>query len=30
MAFYWTIDQSMYADYSNNYMMDEADFWENY
>ena len=29
-AFYWTIDQSMYADYSNNYLMDEADFWENY
>ena len=29
-SFYWTIDQSMYADYSNNYMMDEADFWENY
>ena len=30
MSFYWTIDQSMYADYSNNYLMDEADFWENY
>ena len=30
MAWYWTIDQSMYADYSNNYLMDEADFWENY
>ena len=29
-AFYWTIDQSMYADYSNNYLMDEADFVENY
>lgn len=29
-AFYWTIDQSMYADYSNNYLMDEADFLENY
>ena len=29
-AFYWTIDQSMYADYSSNYMMDEADFAENY
>ena len=29
-SFYWTIDQSMYADYSNNYLMDEADFWENY
>ena len=30
MSWYWTIDQSMYADYSNNYLMDEADFWENY
>ena len=29
-SFYWTIDQSMYADYSNCYIMDEADFWENY
>ena len=29
-AFNWTIDQSMYADYSNTYLMDEADFWENY
>ncbi len=29
-SFYWTIDQSMYTDYSNNYIMDEADFWENY
>lgn len=29
-SFYWTIDQSMYADYSNNYLMDEADFLENY
>ena len=30
MSWYWTIDQSMYADYSNSYLMDEADFWENY
>ena len=30
MSWYWTIDQTMYADYSNNYLMDEADFWENY
>lgn len=29
-SFFWTIDQSMYTDYSNNYIMDEADFWENY
>lgn len=29
-SFYWTIDQSMYADYSDSYLMDEADFWENY
>ena len=29
-SFYWTIDPDMYADYSNNYFMDEADFWENY
>ncbi len=29
-SFYWTIDQEIYADYSNNYIMDEADFWENY
>ena len=29
-AHYWTIDPDMYADYSNNYIMDEADFWENY
>lgn len=29
-SFYWTIDQDMYEDYSNNYLMDEADFWENY
>ena len=29
-SFNWTIDQSMYADYSYTYLMDEADFWENY
>ena len=29
-SFQWTIDQSMYADYSYTYLMDEADFWENY
>lgn len=29
-AFYWTIDQSMYDDYSSAYLMDEADFFENY
>ena len=29
-SFNWTIDQSMYADYSYTYFMDEADFWENY
>lgn len=29
-SFNWTIDQSMYADYSISYLMDEADFWENY
>ena len=29
-SFNWTIDQSMYADYSISYIMDEADFWENY
>jgi hypothetical protein len=27
---YWTIDPDFYADYSNNYVMDEADFYENY
>ncbi len=27
---YWTIDQDMYADYSGYYIMDEADFYENY
>lgn len=30
MAWNFTIDQSMYADYSRAYVMDEADFWENY
>ena len=29
-SFYWTIDPDLYADYSNNYIMDEADFAENY
>lgn len=29
-SFYWTIDPDLYDDYSNNYIMDEADFWENY
>ena len=29
-SFNWTIDQSMYDDYSYTYFMDEADFWENY
>ena len=29
-AYYWTINPEYYADYSNNYLMDEADFWENY
>ena len=29
-SFNWTIDQSMYDDYSYTYLMDEADFWENY
>ena len=29
-AFGWTLDQDMYADYSQYYIMDEADFWENY
>ncbi|MBR6755201.1 MAG: hypothetical protein IKM22_04660 [Clostridia bacterium] len=28
--YYWTIDPSVYAMYSNNYLMDEADFFENY
>ena len=30
MAFNFTIDPEMYADYSRAYFMDEADFWENY
>ena len=30
MSFNFTIDPSMYADYSRAYVMDEADFWENY
>lgn len=30
MSWNFTIDQSMYADYSRAYVMDEADFWENY
>ncbi len=29
-AFYWTIDQSMYDNYSSNYLMDEADFLTSY
>ncbi len=29
-AYYWTINPEYYADYSNNYLMDEADFAENY
>ncbi len=29
-SFKWTIDQEMYDDYSYTYLMDEADFWENY
>lgn len=29
-SYYWTINQDYYADYSNNYLMDEADFFENY
>lgn len=29
-SFQWTIDQSMYDDYSTAYLMDEADFFENY
>lgn len=28
--YYWTINPDFYADYSNNYIMDEADFYENY
>ena len=29
-SYNWTINQDLYADYSNNYLLDEADFWENY
>ena len=29
-AFYWTIDQNMYQNYSSNYLMDEADFLSAY
>lgn len=29
-AFNWTINPDMYDDYSAAYVMDEADFWENY
>lgn len=29
-AYYWTIDPDMYADYSNYYIMDAADFWADY
>ena len=29
-SFYWTLNQDMYANYSSNYLMDEADFMENY
>ena len=29
-SFYWTLDQSMYNNYSSNYLMDEADFLANY
>ena len=28
--YYWTIDPEFFADYSNDYLMDEADFYENY
>lgn len=30
MSWYWTIDPAFFADYSDSYLMDEADFWENY
>ncbi len=30
MSFNFTIDPDMYSDYSRAYVMDEADFWENY
>lgn len=29
-AFNWTINQDMYNDYQSCFVMDEADFWENY
>lgn len=29
-AFYWTIDEAMYPNYSSNFLMDEADFLSNY
>ncbi|MBE7084476.1 MAG: hypothetical protein E7368_00290 [Clostridiales bacterium] len=29
-SFYWTIDQSMYSNYSSNFLMDESDFLSNY
>jgi hypothetical protein len=29
-AFYWTIDPTMYDNYSSNFLMDEADFLSNY
>lgn len=29
-SYFWTINPDYYADYSNNYIMDEADFYENY
>ena len=29
-SFYWTIDQSMYANYSSNFLMDESDFLTSY
>ena len=29
-SYYMTIDPDMYDEYSNYYLMDEADFWENY
>lgn len=29
-SWYWTIDPSMYDDYSSAYMMDAADFWADY
>lgn len=29
-SYNWTINQDLYSDYSNNYLLDEADFWENY